>query len=170
MGYKHNFKSLIIPIVFCCFFMNYGCNNKVKNNLQNTYYVELVNCNFDSLRQSVSNNIFGKVSYYKNKKLQILSINYVTDNLPDEMHYFNNVDQLNKNIEEGTKKIQIGFTGPFSYDSVEYSLQKYVYTNRQWKKISDMGIVKTVSLFVQPVNKLNELTEGIVSNIVQYSY
>ncbi|HQW83347.1 MAG TPA: hypothetical protein PK987_02745 [Ferruginibacter sp.] len=147
----------------------YGCDNKEKEKIKNTYYIELVNCNFDSLKNSLSNGIYGKVSFYKNNQLQVLSMNYITNNLP-EMHYFNNLNLLNKNIEEGTKKIQIEFINPISYDSVKYSMQKYIYRNKQWKKISDMGIVKTVSNLVQPNNKLTELTEGIVTNIVQYSY
>lgn len=90
MVYKKIHKWVIIPAFIFCFVFYYGCNSKTKSNLQNTYYVELANCNSDSLKQSVSNGIFGKVSFYKDKQLQVLSINYVTDNLP-EMHYFNNM-------------------------------------------------------------------------------
>lgn len=169
MVYNKIYKWVVILLFFCCFAFNYGCTVKSKNNPVNTFYVELLNFHLDSLKQSVNNGITGKVSFYKNKQLQILSINYVTDNL-SEMHYFNNTDLLKNNIEEGTKKIQIGLTGPFSYDSVKYTMQKYIYASGQWKKTSDMGIIKTVSLLVQPVNKLTELSEEIVKNIVKYSY
>lgn len=169
MGYNTVLKKAILILFSSCFVFYYGCNSKAKIKEANTYYIELVNCTFDSLNKAVSNGIYGKVSFYKNNQLQVLSLNYVTDNLP-EMHYFNNVSMLNNNIEEGTKKIQITFIDPFTYDSVKYKMQKYVYSNRQWIKNSDIGIVKSISNLVRPKNKLTELTEGIVMNIVHYSY
>lgn len=169
MDYKKKLNKLLLILIVGSFVFYCSCDSKAKNKKANTYYVELVNGKFDSLQQAVSNGVFGKVSFYKNKQLQILSLNYVTDDLP-EMHYFNNINLLKNKIEEGTKKIQVTFIGSFTYDSVKYNLQKFIYTNRQWKKTSDMGIVKTVSNLVQPVNKLTEIAEGIVTNIVQYSY
>ena len=53
-----------------------ACSEKEKTNLDNTFYVELVNFTKDSLKQVVAENIFGKVSYYQKNELKIISTNY----------------------------------------------------------------------------------------------
>ncbi len=146
-----------------------GCINKDKSNTDNTFYIELINFSNDSLKQHVSENIFGKVSFYKNNNLEILSLNYATDNLPD-MHYFKNAATLKKDIKADTKKIRIEFKGNFSLDSIKYSLEKYKYKNNQWIKTSNMGEIRNMKSFVQPKNIIDEFVRLIVLNTVQYSY
>lgn len=146
-----------------------SCSDKEKGNTGNTFYIDLVNFTNDSLEQIVAENIFGKVSYYKNNKLEILSLNYVTEDFP-EMHYFKNAEILEKNVMDDTRKIRIEFKGNFSLDSIKYSLQKYKYKNKQWVKTSDMGEIRDTKKFVQPENIINEFVRLIVLNTVEYSY
>jgi hypothetical protein len=160
----------LVMLSFTVLFFS-GCsnNNKEKSNTDNTFYIELVNFTNDSLKQTLSNNFFGKATYYKNDKLQILSVNYLTDDLP-EMHYFKNADILGKNIADDTRKIRIEFKGNFSLDSIKYSLQKFRYNNKQWIKTSDMGEIKETKKFVQPQSIFNEFVRMIVLNTIEYSY
>jgi hypothetical protein len=90
MDFKKS-KKLITGFISICFIILFfgGCSEKDKSNTDNTFYVELINFNNDTLKQALADNIFGKVSYYKDNQLEILSVNFVTDNLP-EMHYFKN--------------------------------------------------------------------------------
>ena len=53
--------ALIVVNLFCA-----SCSDQEKANTDNTYYIELVNFNHDSLKMDVSAKLFGKVSYYKN--------------------------------------------------------------------------------------------------------
>ena len=154
MDYK---KTLIIYILLSGIFIFFGCTEKQKSNKENTYYIELTNFKADSLQQSIQNSLFGKVSFRKANKIEILSINYLTDNMVEEMHYFNNLEILKGNTKEGSRKIKIELAAPFTYDSVKYSLQKYIYRNKQWVKTSDMGVLKIIYQLVQPKNKIAEL-------------
>jgi hypothetical protein len=66
----------------------------------------------DSLERYISENLFGKVAYYKNNKLEIASLNYITDDFPD-MHYFKSISEIKKNINQNTRKIQVEFNGNY---------------------------------------------------------
>ena len=78
-------------------------------NTENTFYIEINNCS-DSLKNTILEAIVGKASFYKNHKLQLMSLNYITDDYPD-MHYFKSVSELGKTIKKGTNKIKIDFSG-----------------------------------------------------------
>lgn len=147
-----------------------GCSDKEKSNTDNTFYIELVNFTNDSLKKKVSEDIFGKVAYYKNKKLEILSLNYVTEDYPD-MHYFQNAEGLGQDIKPETKKIRIEYRGEYTVDSISYSLQKFTYSNKQWVKISDMGFIKATTTYKKAKEyAINEFGKQIVNNAVVYTY
>lgn len=159
----------MIIVVFCLLFF-IGCTNKEKNNVDNTFYVEFVNFTKDSLKQSISENIFGKVAYYKNYELKILSLNYVTEDFPN-MHYFKKAEELGKDIKEHTKKLRLEFKGNYTVDSISYSLQKFTYSNNQWVKTSDMGFLKATNTYARAKEfAINEYGKQIVMNTVLYSY
>ena len=162
-------KRICLGLVVGLIFSFSSCSDKEKENTSNTFYVEIVNFN-DSLEQHISKHIFGKVSYYKNNKLEIVSVNYLTDEFPD-IHYFKSTKELKNTIEEDTRKIRIELQGNYSVDSVTYSLQKYKYSNNQWKKISDMGFLKETTTFKNAKQyAMHEYGELIVNNIILYSY
>ncbi len=167
MDFKNLLKYFAVLIVTITGI--FGCTKKEKSNMENTFYIELVNFKYDSLKISLAENIFGKVSFYRDKELEIVSLNYVTDDFPP-MHYFRNAEMLKKEIKAETKKIRIEFKGEFSIDSINYSLQKFRYRNNTWIKTSDMGVIKDIKKFVQPVNIINEYVRLIVLHTVQYSY
>ena len=171
MDFKKLYKNLTVSVFisFSLLFIN-SCTDKEKSNTDNTYFIELVNFTKDSLKQNVSENIFGKVAYYKNDKLQILSLNYVTDDYPD-MHYFKNAQELGTEIQPGTKKIRIEFGGEYTIDSISYSLQKFTYRDNDWLKTSDMGFMKaTTTYFKAKQFAMKEFSKQIVNTAVLYTY
>lgn len=170
MDYKifnKKFISSILTLLIIIIFIS--CSRQEKNNLLNTYYVEFINFN-DSLKLFVANDLFGKVTYYKKNELKIVSLNYETDEYPD-MHYFKNISEVGENIKPGIKKIRIEQVGNYSKDSINYSLQKYSYSNKQWVKVSDMGVIKKTTTFKYTGRfDIKELINPIVNSIVTYTY
>lgn len=168
MDYKRSGRFLFFITAFIFFIA--GCEQPEKSNINNTYYIEMVNFNHDSLKQSVSEKLFGKVSYYKQNKLQVVSLNYLIEDAPD-MHFFKHTDELGNNIQPETKKIRIEFGGKFTVDSIRYSLQKYVYREKQWKKTSDMGFIKGVTTYHKArLFAAEEFAKQIAENTIVYSY
>ncbi len=163
-------RSTLFFTVFIAFVLFAGCADQEKSNIDNTYYVELVNFNHDSLKQSVSEKLFGKVSYYKNNELQIVSVNYMTDYYPD-MHFYKNATELKNKIKPETKKIRIEFGGIFTRDSIEYSLQKFIYRDDQWIKTSDMGFIKATNTYSRTKEfAVDQFGKQILNNTVTYTY
>ncbi|MBK7434238.1 MAG: hypothetical protein IPI66_10270 [Chitinophagaceae bacterium] len=116
MDYKIFWKTLILILGFS--FFQTGCSEKDDQKEQVTYYVEIGNC-MDSLKNKLDAGINGKVSYYQNNQLNVLSLNYVTGQFPD-MHYFKSIQELRSPIPEGTKKIRVEFAGNLTND--EYAV------------------------------------------------
>ena len=159
------FTGLVVIVLFFA-----SCTEQEKSNTDNTYYIELVNFNHDSLKQSVSEKLFGKVSYYKNDKLEIVSVNYITDDYPT-MHFYKNAAELGKDIKPEIKKIRIEFGGIFTRDSITYSLQKFVYRDKQWKKTSDMGFIKATNTYYRAKQfAVDQFGNQILNNTVTYTY
>ncbi len=169
MDYRNFIKIYFCLLVFGILIIT-GCNsNKSDDNLGETYYVELLNFN-DSLKQNISSNIFGKVTYFKNEKLQLISVNFITEKYPD-MHNFKSIDLTGKNIITGTKKIQLEFKGEYSIHSIKFSMQKFSYENNNWKKISDMGVLSVNTTYKRAkMNAIEEFSKQIANNIAHYSY
>ena len=167
MDFKKLFFLFSLVPVFLFFI---GCSEQEKNNTENTYYVDLVNFNNDSLKQNLSEKIFGKVSFYRNDKLEILSVNYVTENFT-KMHFFKNAAELEKKIKPETKKVRIEFGGTFTRDSITYSLQKFIYRNNQWIKTSDMGFIKGVNTYMRAKQfAVDQFAKQILNEAVVYTY
>jgi hypothetical protein len=159
------FTSLTVVIFFLA-----SCSDNEKSNIKNTYYVEMVNFNHDSLKQNVSEKIFGKASFYKGDKVEIVSVNYLTD-FPDDIHFYKNAAELGKDIKPETKKIRLEFGGKFTPDSITYSLQKFVYRDKQWKKTSDMGFIKAVNTWMRAKQfAIDQYGKQIVNETVLYTY
>lgn len=168
MDFKRSPLFFTVIIIFLLFFA--GCADQEKININNTYYIELVNFNHDSLKQSVSKKLFGKVSYYKNSELQIVSVNYITDYYPD-MHFYKNAAELANKIKPETKKIRIEFGGKFTRDSIEYSLQKFIYRENKWIKTSDMGFIKATNTYSRTKQfAVDQFGKQILNNTVTYTY
>lgn len=168
MDFKKSYLSFVVFTAIVLFFT--GCTEQETNKTENTYFIELVNFNNDSLKQNVSEKLFGKVSYYKNNKLQIVSTNYLTDDYPD-MHFYKNATELGNEIKPETKKIRIEFGGIFTRDSIKYSLQKFIYRDKQWKKISDMGFITGTNTHYRTKQfAIDQYGKQILNNIVTYTY
>ena len=161
-GYSRDLISAGIILIFIS-----GCSEESKRNIENTYYVDLVNFTNDSLKSAVSDKLFGKVAFYKDNKLEVMSLNYVTEDHPD-MHYFDNAEGLVKEIEPETKKIRIEFGGVYSNDSISYSLQKFRFRNNQWVKYSDMGFLKAFTDYKKFI--IEEFARQIMYNTVLYTF
>lgn len=167
MDFKTSFFITGIAIILLLFA---GCSDREKTNTDNTFYVELVNFNHDSLKQNVSEKIFGKVSFYKDGKLEVLSQNYLTQDY-DKMHFFKNATELGKEIKPETKKIRLEFGGVFTRDSITYSLQKFVYRDNKWMKTSDMGFIKAVNTYMRTKQfAVDQYGKQIINELVLYTY
>ena len=163
-------KNTLFAICLFSVLFFVSCTEQEKSNIDNTYYIELVNFNHDSLRQNVSEKIFGKVSFYKNDKLEILSVNYLTEDYPD-MHFYKNAAELQKEIEPETKKIRVEFGGIFTNDSIKYSLQKFVYRDKQWIKTSDMGFITATNTYFRAKQfAVDQFGKQILKETVIYTY
>ena len=159
------FTALIAVFIFFA-----ACSDTEKMNTDNTYYIELVNFNHDSLKQNVSQKLFGKASYYKDNKLEIISLNYLTEDSPT-MHFYKNAAELEKEIKPETRKIRIEFGGIFTRDSIKYSLQKFIFRDKQWKKTSDMGFLTANNTYYKTRQfAIDQFGTEILNNTVLYTY
>jgi len=120
-----------------------GCTNKQDKKDKDTYYVEFTNCN-DSLLYLLNTEVNGKVSFYKDNRLNILSLNYLTGNYPD-MHFYRSAVELPAAVPDGTKKIKVDFAGNLTNDSTYYSIQRFLFDKKEWKKVSDLGMIQAIT-------------------------
>lgn len=169
MGFKCRSKKINTVVwVLLLFFALSGCSENNKP-AEDTFYIELINFN-DSLRNYISANSFGKVAFYKNNQLTVLSQNFITEKYPG-MHYLEAIPADVGNFETGENKIRVEFVGNYSIDSIRYSLQKYKYKNKQWNKISDLGVLKAVTTFKKAKQfSINEFGKQIVSTVAEYTF
>ncbi len=168
MDYKFLYSRVISIIVFSLvIFQFYGCSEK--DDTANTYYIEMINFK-DTLKKYVSNNIIGKVSFIKNDRRMIVSVNYIEDDYPD-MHYYKSVDEITKTIKPDSKKIRIELVGNYTTDSTMYSIQRFKYNKNEWVKISDMGFIKpTATNSVSKELAIDGLGNQIITNLVASTY
>lgn len=168
MGYK-KIRRISIIFIITGFWLFNSCSEKKNSGTPTNYYVEFVNFD-DSLEQYISSNIFGKVAFYKKNKLEVISINYITD-LSAEMHYFKSIKEAGKEITSESKKIRVEFFGNYNMDSIRYSLQKFNYKNREWNKISDIGILKGFTTYKMAKEfTIKEFGTQIINSVAAYSY
>jgi len=81
------------------------------------------------------------------------------------------VGELGNEIKPETKKIRIEFGGKFTNDSITYSLQKFLYRGKQWKKTSDMGFIKGTNTYYRAkMFAVDQYGTQILNNVVLYSY
>jgi hypothetical protein len=177
MDYKIFYRRVVFVVLVSFIAITYqGCGEKDKIDISNTFFVELVNFN-DSVRNQVINSIVGKVSYFKNNKLQVVSLNYIDERYPD-MHYFKNINDQEAN-QVGARKIRVELRGDYSADSTSYSIQRFKYENDAWVKISDMGFIKATvdtrkKAFAESLKEdelpVRQLVNQVVNNIVLSTY
>jgi len=75
-----------------------------------------------------------------------------------------------KDVEQGTLKIRVQFSGIYSKDSISYLLQKFTFKDNKWTKTSDMGLIKTIATVQTHKYAMLEFGNGIVNNIAMYTY
>lgn len=168
MDYRNVMKISIIIICSGVILFN-SCSDNIRSDKPTNYYLEFVNFN-DSLERYISSNILGKVAFYKNNKIEVISTNYITD-LTSEMHYFKSINEVDGEVTLGTKKIRIEFFGDYNIDSIKYSLQKYNYKNSGWSKISDLGTLKGFTTYKRAKEfAIKEFGNQIIKNIAAYTY
>ncbi|HNO71484.1 MAG TPA: hypothetical protein PKO16_06925 [Bacteroidia bacterium] len=156
---------ILIGIITTCII---GCRSYTDNK-DGTYYLEFVNCT-DSLGEYVVRNSTGKVAFYKDNKLEIVSKNYLTYEEPG-MHNLELWVENAGEIPAGTHKIRIEKIGLYPPDSVRYSMQKYRYDGQKWNKISDMGTLKAVTTYNKArLFYVTELGKQLVKTIAEYSF
>ena len=163
---KNRLFLFLLVVLFC------GCTDKSESNNRNTYYVEFLNCS-DSLHTLIEAKINGKVSFYKNNELKVLSLNYATEKYPD-MHYFNSIKEISAVIPEGSLKIKVDFSGNQTNDSTYYSIQRFQYSKKDWIKISDLGTIKAISNVRRAKKEEGfnymDLTGQVIQNLVSSTY
>lgn len=169
MDYKRIIKTVsrLLVIILIIFSVSRCSDN---NNIKfNVFYIEFINFN-DSLGNYLSSNSFGKVAFYKNNQLKILSQNFITEQT-GEMHSLMSFTESDKNLKPGDKKIRVEFIGNYSVDSIQYSLQKYSYRNGQWNKISDLGVLKAVTTYKRAKEfSVREFGKQIINTVAAYTF
>lgn len=170
MDYKSKIQQVLFVALLCFHFLS--CTNKEKSNIENTFYVEILNSP-DSLKTKLTNAFSGKTSYYKNNKIVIVSLNYLTEDHPD-MHYFKNIAELKEPIKDGVNKIQIEFSGNFTEDSTFYGLKEFRYKDKKWVGTSNIGIIKAMNTDIsapktRPI-RYHDLTKQVLKNAVEGTY
>lgn len=160
-------KNILVACLMAGSFLS--CSGPAENK-QNNYYIELINFN-DSLGNYISANAFGKVAFYKNNELKIMSQNFITEKYQD-MHYIAGIDALGtEKIEPETRKIRVEFVGKYSVDSIKYALSKYSYSDAKWKKISDLGTLKIVTTYKKAKEfAITEFGKQIINSMIAYTY
>ncbi|HAO46320.1 MAG TPA: hypothetical protein PLZ45_01900 [Ferruginibacter sp.] len=163
---KQGIRWVMLPLLFMLLFS--ACSEET-NSKKETFYIELVNFN-DSLRNIIAGNSFGKVVFYKENRMQILSKNFMTEEYP-VMHYLDGIDALGTQVTPGVKKIRVEFVGEYSADSIRYSLQKYKYADNKWVKLSDMGILKAVTTYKMAKHfSGKEFGKQIINAVAEYTF
>jgi hypothetical protein len=166
-----NNKIVFSIMVFSCFLF-FSCKDK-KNNSSNTFYISYI-CKNDTLLQILNNATTGKASYYdKEKKLQIVSLNYITEDHPNT-HYFIINNELPVKPELNTIKYEIIFNDSMINDSIAYALKKYIYSKNGWQNKSEMGVIKVFD-FPATIDKnlrviKNNVARSVLKTIVIDTY
>jgi len=159
-----NKNKLFFVFVFFCIVFS-ACKES-KQNKQNTYYVDYV-CKNDTMLDLLKKGTSGKVSYYdKENKLQIIPINYMTEDHPDT-HYFQVADELPAKPELNTMKYEIIFNESMINDSMAYSFKKYIYTEKGWEARSNMGILKVFNYPSHRDKVLKVVKKRVVANVLK---
>ena len=118
-----------------------SCTGTKKYNTTNTFYINYI-CKNDTLLTILKNSTSGKVAYFNNEgKLQIVSLNYITEDHPNT-HYFKVNEELPVKPEINSIKYEIIFNDSMINDSIAYSLKKYIYSEKGWQNKADMGVIK----------------------------
>jgi hypothetical protein len=150
-----------------------ACSDKKQGaNVNNTFYVN-ISSDDDSLTKQLVKYIDGKVSFRINGKLEIVPETYLADELKPDMHYFKVISNMDKDIKKGTKKIELDVKGKLLVDSTFYSMPRYVYDGKNWKKISDIGSIQATldpSLTKRPKFKPMEIVTQVRENLVNSTY
>jgi hypothetical protein len=155
-------NKIFLIFLFLIFF---GCNNE-KNDSSNTFYVDYT-CKNDTLLKVLNNATTGKASYFDNEKeLQIVSLNYVTEDHPNT-HYFKISDELPVKPELNTIKYEIIFNDSMINDSIAYSLKKYVYLNNGWQTKSLMGTFKVFNYTTDLDKRLKVINKNVASSVLK---
>lgn len=117
----------------------------------NIFYIDYKTAN-DSFLTSLKKVTSGKVGYHDNeKKLQIVSADYLTEDHPD-IHYFKVMDEMPAKPEINTIQYNISFNGSMINDSIAYTVTKMIYNGKSWQEKSMLGTIKVFD-FLSPRDK-----------------
>lgn len=172
MVYKFPGKQVVMIFAITAIILS-GCSDKERKKAENTYFIEITNCP-DSIKLSLAANFKGKTCYHdKNGKLQVMSLNYVTDEY-DDMHYYKPIEEVGTGIKDNSKKIRITFSGNYRIDSTYYSIERFKYSGQEWKKVSDLGSIRAISsdrkAKKEDLFTLKELISIITENVSASTY
>ena len=159
------FLSSIILITACS-------DKKQGANVNNTFYVNITSDD-DTLKNELIKYLDGKVSYRINGKLEIVPETYLADEVRPDMHYFKVSSSMDKDIKRGTKKIELDVKGKLLVDSTFYSIPRYAYDGKNWKKISDIGSIEaTLDPSLRKREKFHrmEIVTQIRENVINSTY
>lgn len=157
-------KNKIYYLIIILYIIFIGCTNSNKN--KNIFYVDYVSKN-DTLLNMLKNASSGKISYYdNNKKLQIVSLNYLTELHPNS-HYFKIKEELPLNPDLNTVKYEIIFNDSMTNDSIAYFLKKYIYSKSGWQAKPGLGVIKVFDYSSDRDKKLRVINRNVVSTVLR---
>ena len=157
-------KVFLIFVVY--FILITSCTDSKNGNNSNTFYINYI-CKNDTLSDLLKQATSGKAVYFDNeKKLQIVSLNYITEDHPNT-HYLKTGEELPEKPEFNSIKYEIIFNESMINDSIAYSLKKYLYSKNGWQKKSDMGTIKIFDYPSVRDKKLRVFKKNVVSSVLK---
>ena len=160
-----NNNKLFILFVISFIFIT-SCSDQQKENNDNTFYIKYI-CTNDTLLDLLKKATSGKAVYFDNEKnLQIVPLNYITEDHPNT-HYLKVNEELPAKPVFNSIKYEIIFNESMINDSIAYSLKKYIYSEKGWQNKSDMGIIKVFDYPSVMDKNLRVIKRNVVSSVLK---
>lgn len=136
-------------------------------NGSNIFYINYI-CKNDTLLDVLNKSTSGKAVYYDNeKKLQIVSLNYITESHP-KTHYLRINEELPVKPLFNTIKYEISFNDSMVNDSIAYSMKKFIFLKNGWQKKSDMGLIKVFNYTSERDKKLRVINKNVMNVVIRH--
>ena len=145
---------------------NTNSNLKIYNNSENNNNIN-INNNRNDVGNKIKNNLF---SFFKKKpsdeQTSKMSINLKKEDEPKDINYNNNINNLEKKIDEKfddlSKKINEKYENNFTQMQIEFkSVKKKLDEVMTYNKQLELNLNKKLDIIIQSQNNINQLTQRL---------